>query len=68
MDKLLVKVATEIVVVIILTAGGCSAHKDYRISQAIKNGSDPVIARLAYCDGGSYERTIHVVKMENKTK
>ena len=48
MEKLVIKVGAIIAVVIILTIGSCISHSNYRISQAIKQGVDPIAARLAY--------------------
>ena len=59
--RLLVKAATLIIVVIILTIGSCNMHTDYRISKAIQGGSDPVVARNAFENSaGSYERLVYL--------
>ena len=51
------------VVAIVVAVGGCNMHVDYRISQAIEAGNDPVLARAAFSNSdGSYERVIHIAK------
>lgn len=49
--------------IIVLTMGSCCIHVDYRISQAIKAGADPILARAAFSNSDrGYERVIHLVK------
>lgn len=35
------------IVCVVLSAGGCTAHTDYRIATAIEAGADPLAARCA---------------------
>ena len=58
-----IKALILILITLILTIGGCCMHVDYRISQAIEAGNDPVLARAAFSNSdGSYERVIHIAK------
>ena len=62
-DKFVVGALALITIVMTLIAGSCCMHIDYRISQAIEAGVDPVLARAAFSSSdGSYERVIHVSK------
>ena len=46
--------------------GFCSAHKDYRISQAINKGVDPIVARFAYEKDGRIERMKYLYNIKNE--
>ena len=63
LEKFVTWAVATVTAITVLTIGSCCAHVDYRISQAIKAGSDPVLARAAFsnCDG-NYERVIHIAK------
>ena len=62
-EKFVVAILALVTIVITLVAGSCSMHIDYRISQAIETGVDPVLARAAFSNSdGSYERVIHIAK------
>ena len=64
---ILTKAITWVCVTIIAIVGGCCMHVDYRISKAIEQGADPVLARAAFSNGnGSYERIVHIAKTANK--
>lgn len=55
------KILLTAFIVATLTIGSCNAHIDYRISKAIEQGVDPVLARSAFvCGDGGYERVMHI--------
>lgn len=55
------RILLSIIVVLTLTIGSCNMHIDYRIAKAIKQGTDPVLARAAFSNSdGSYERIMHM--------
>ena len=63
LKKFVVASLALITIVITLVVGSCCMHINYRISQAIKAGNDPVLARVAFSNSDeSYERVIHVSK------
>ena len=48
-------------VLIAFSVSGCTIHQDYRVSQAIDKGVDPILARTAYeKNGGQFERIIYL--------
>ena len=59
--RIFVKAGVIITIVFFLTVGGCCVHQDYRISQAIEQGGDPILVRQAYenCSSG-HQRMIYV--------
>lgn len=54
MEKIIIKAITTVVVVSLLTFSSCRIHADYRVSEAIKNGANPIAARYAFKHATSY--------------
>lgn len=64
-EKLLINAVVLIIIVTTLIIGSCCIHVDYRIAQAIKAGSDPILARAAFSNtDGTYERIVHIANKE----
>ena len=61
MEKLIVRTIALVVITLILTVGSCVMHSDYRISKAIEDGADPLVARMAFESGaGMADRAIYM--------
>ena len=50
---------------LLMSVSGCNMHNDYRISQAIRSGADPLEVMVAF----SYQRTTaEVLAIQNNTR
>ena len=57
-----------IVIVFICTFAMRKIHEDYQIGKAIEKGADPVVARMAYENGGYTERLLYLLDKKYDTK
>jgi hypothetical protein len=65
--KLWMKAIVAVLIVFIMSVSGCVMRTDYRIAQAIKGGSDPVVSRLAFSNGeGRAARLVYLAMLEDK--
>ena len=65
MESLLVKAVTFICVVLILSVFSHCQHTNYLIAKGIEGGADPIAARMALSQDGSYNsRTVYLMKGE----
>jgi hypothetical protein len=42
------KCLTVVICTLIVVCGGCSTHKQYRVSQSLEQGVDPLLVACAY--------------------
>jgi hypothetical protein len=61
-EKCILSAAATVIIVLILSITSCEMRRDAKIAEAIKNGVDPVYARLAYKDGFEARRAYAIIK------
>ncbi len=63
LDELIVVIIGILVGVLILTIGAYYVHKDFQISQSIKNGKNPVSIGIAFDNSyANHEKMIYLLK------
>lgn len=64
MEELVLKGFFVCLIISILTMGSCFMHQDYRISQAIKQGADPIAAHIAFSSSqyNTVEKVLYIAK------